>query len=587
MKKILILLLMLTMVFSLVACDGLETTDALTTIETTTEAPTTIEPTTDVPSSETPTTIEATTEEPTTEEPTTEDPTTEVPTTEDPTTEVPTTEVPTTEEPTTEEPTTEEHTTEEPTTEVPTTEEPTTSNPIVEINLFSVNDFHGGAYRGMEMISRIGYYLKNQDDSSIILTNGDMLQGSALSNYYHGRVLVDVLNDIGFNGFVIGNHEFDWGIDVVLNYRDGDLENGELNHPILAANIVYKDTQEPLENTVPYIIEEVEGVSVGVIGLIGLVMNSIAVSRTENIEFLDPVEVAAQYARDLRVNHDVDVVVVYVHEGSYFNYRYANLSGLERIDAVFNGHTHQNEASYVSRDGLDMPYAQMNNYNTSLVHIQLIYDKSFGGLVSFNVYGINNSVLSTNDSDIDLILSNYQTDEVYQSYISEVLTVAQGNFGRYDLVQWGSSVIRDYVGADIGATNAGGFRVSMYMGNVTMGDMITIYPFDNVIKTSEMTGQQIQDFYLEILNGSDDVVFDDGLYYNYSTQRLEINGEPIILDQYYTIAAVDYIFDQTKYDFIEGINIQQTIHFMRDLLVEDLRNTGGSFNPSNGSNYID
>ncbi|MFO7911107.1 MAG: 5'-nucleotidase C-terminal domain-containing protein, partial [Desulfotignum sp.] len=63
------------------------------------------------------------------------------------------------------------------------------------------------------------------------------------------------------------------------------------------------------------------------------------------------------------------------------------------------------------------------------------------------------------------------------------LTYVNGYFSPEDLVEWGASVIRDYANVDIGATNTGGFRVDMDAGTITMGDMMTIYPFDNVIKT--------------------------------------------------------------------------------------------------------
>jgi 2',3'-cyclic-nucleotide 2'-phosphodiesterase (5'-nucleotidase family) len=504
--------------------------------------------------------------------------------TDNPTTSIPTTMEPTTDIPTTEDPTTEVPTTEQPTTNTPTTEEITTIPELVTINLFSINDFHGGAYKGMDMISKIGAYIKEQDGHHLEISNGDIFQGSALSNYYHGEVLVDVLNEIGFDGFVIGNHEFDWGIDVIGDYRDGDETNGELNHPVLAANIVYEDTQSPLDFTLPYIIEEFDGVRVGVIGLIGLVMDSIAASRTENIEFLDPVLTAAQYAETLRTEEDVDIVAVYMHGGSYDNTDFANLTGDQRIDAMFNGHTHQDERTYIQREGLDMPYAQMNNYDTSLVQIELVYNTLTDALEEANVYGITTDSMVITDLEVDQIIDEYENNTIYQDFINEVLTVSEGYYNRGDLVTWGASVIRDYANVDIGATNAGGFRVTMEQGEFTMEDMITLYPFDNVIKVSEMTGQQIQDFFEEVDRYHSDVYFDDGLEYNYSESRLYINGSPIVLNQTYTVGAVDYIFDKTDYDFLEGDNIYQSDYFMRDLLVMDLRNVESTFNPADGTN---
>jgi 2',3'-cyclic-nucleotide 2'-phosphodiesterase (5'-nucleotidase family) len=570
MKHIKIVLLILGALF-LMACQGNPQTSLLTSqpeISTTNGISTEIETSSETYSQTTNQIV--TTLEPTTETPTTEVPTTQVTTTEAPTTEVPSTEIPTTIEVTT----------------PITTEITTTQDPTVVIDLYSINDFHGGAYTDISMISNIGAYLKSLNGHTMAISNGDIFQGTAISNYYHGRVLVDALNESGFSGFVIGNHEFDWGIDVIGDYRDGNLENGELDHPILAANIIYEDTLSPLPFTQPYTIEEFQGVKVGVIGLIGSVMDSIAASRTENIMFLDPVETAAFYATELREDHDVDIVVVYIHNGSSINEDLGALSGIERIDGVFNGHTHQNEADYIEKQGTHMPYAQMNNSTTSLVHIQFIYNTQFDVIAASYVNRIYTSSLDESDEVIDQIIESYANDTVYLNFIEEVLTQVESDYGRYDLSEWGASVIRDYANVDIGATNAGGFRVTMNAGPLTMGDMITIYPFDNIIKVSEMTGQQIQDFYVEIMNGGGDVVFDDGLSYNYDTQRLEINGSPIVLDQYYSVGAVDYIFDKVQYDFIEGINIYQTTYFMRDLLVMDLKNASAGFNPYNGT-HID
>jgi hypothetical protein len=104
-----------------------------------------------------------------------------------------------------------------------------------------------------------------------------------------------------------------------------------------------------------------------------------------------------------------------------------------------------------------------------------------------------------------------------------------------------------------------------------------------VIKTSRMTGQQILDFYHEIQYYNNDVVFDDQLSFDGTT--LYLDGNQIVLEQYYTIGAVDFIFDQQIYDFLQGEDITYTGVFMRDLLVQDLMNSNGYFNPYNGTSY--
>ena len=490
-------------------------------------------------------------------------------------------------------PTTQSPTTQAPTTQVPTTQTPTTTEAFdryQDLYFLSINDFHGGAYAGIDSFSYIAgevKYMKENYDNVFAVSNGDIFQGTAISNYYYGRPLVEAMNEAGFDGFTIGNHEFDWGIEKIADYKDNSGENGEMNYPILAANIVYKDTQQPLEFTTPYIIKETSGVRVGIIGLIGEVIDSIAASRVENIEFLDPIDVIKEYTSYLRTIEDIDVIVVYIHDGSdYLKYDIASLSGDYLVDAVFFGHRHKDEAStvYDNREDLPLVYAQTNAYQSSLLaKIRLTYDLVEDKLVNFSVGTLSISELR-NSTEVEMLIDYYENNPEFQNFVNEVLATSQYEFDRYDLAPWGASVIRDYLGIDVGAVNAGGFRVNMSQGQVTMGDMVVIYPFDNVIKTSRLTGEQLRNFYIDINNGGGDVVFDDGLSYDGST--LYINGSPVVLNQYYTVGAVDYIFDKTEYDFIQGIDITYTGYFMRDLLVQDLKNTTSTFNPANGTSYI-
>jgi len=498
-----------------------------------------------------------------------------------------TAEISTTENFTTNSPTTTE--TPSTTTEITTTETTTeiTYERFQDLYFYSTNDFHGGAYLSFESFSQIGAeikYMKENYDNVFALANGDIFQGSAISNYYYGRPIVEAMNIANFDGFIIGNHEFDWGIEKIGEYSDDDYLNGEAEFPFLAANIFYEDTMTPLEFTQPYIIKETSGVRVGIIGVIGNVINSIAASRVENIIFADPVQTVSDYAEYLRTEKAVDVVVVYIHGGAYTNIDFANLTGNSRIDAIFNGHTHSNDYGSISRSGLGLFYAQASSRDFSmLARIKLTFDHQTKQVISGEARTYSIDQLPNSDEEIDLLFDYYMNDSVYIGFVNQVLANAQYSFSSSDLAPWAASVIRDYVGIDIGAVNRGGFRVTMEEGTVTMGDLITIYPFDNVIKTSRMTGQQIYDFYLELMYYGGDVVFDDGI--SYSNNTLYINGTPIDFEEYYTVGAVDYIFDKPEYDFIEGEDITQTQYFIRDLLVIDLINHTGLFNPYNGTSY--
>ncbi len=478
-------------------------------------------------------------------------------------------------------------------TTVTSTTPPTTVERYQTIRLFSMNDFHGGTYSDIENLEQIGSYMKYQKqtyENTIILAAGDIFQGAALSNYYYGEPIVEAYNNIGFDGFVLGNHEFDWGIDKILKYRDGinTEDNAEMSYPILAANIVYIDSGEPLENTIPYIIKEFNGIKVGVIGIIGNVIDSISASRVQNIEFLDPTDTVYDYALELRSNQDCDIVVVYAHSGSSINHEIATFTGDHYVDAVFNGHTHQSEASTISRAvGESLVYAQSSNSDSSLFSkITLVYDTQIDEVITVSAANISWSEIQYEvDTEIESLLDEFQNDSVYTAFVSQELTEVSNYYNRSDLSTWGASVVRDYAQVDVGAINSGGFRSTMPSGMLTMGNMIEIYPFDNYIKTSRLTGRQLLDFYENIIDYGDDVVFDDGLTYNGS--NLYIDGVLVQATTLYTIGAVDYIFDKDYYAFLDGQDITQTVLLMRDLLVEDLLATDGSFNPYNGTSFQD
>jgi 2',3'-cyclic-nucleotide 2'-phosphodiesterase (5'-nucleotidase family) len=297
---------------------------------------------------------------------------------------------------------------------------------------------------------------------------------------------------------------------------------------------------------------------VGIIGLIDdYTIQSISASRVADYAFLDEVETIRNYAYQLNVSEACDLVVVSLH--GYYSSTNQEIADLAeegeayRIDALFNGHTHSNLASSVARVGTDLPFSQVSGKSTSLIgKITLVYDRISDEVLNFSVESVGSSVLSETDPFIDSLITSYSTNTDFVTFISEPLAYTPYRIGRdLALSTWGSSVIRDYAGVDFGMVNSGGFRVDMESGVITMGDLVEWYPFDNAIKTCEMTGAQLTNFYLKILNNSSyDVVFDDSV--SFSGGVLFKNGSPVGLSDWYTVGAVDYIFDKTNYDFLNG-----------------------------------
>jgi 5'-nucleotidase len=126
-----------------------------------------------------------------------------------------------------------------------------------------------GTEAGAGAADMVGLWQKefdySQDGPFLVLSGGDMWTGPAVSTWFEGASMVQVMNAMGYDAAAPGNHEFDFGLDT-LAYN---IE--EMDFPILGANIRYKsDGRIPTDIGIqPYTLVEVSGVTVGVIGLAG------------------------------------------------------------------------------------------------------------------------------------------------------------------------------------------------------------------------------------------------------------------------------------------------------------------------------
>ena len=77
---------------------------------------------------------------------------------------------------------------------------------------------------------------EQEDKDVLFITGGDILQGQLLSNHFYGESIIFALNEMKLDAFVIGNHEFDWGLEKVLGYFNGENEI-QADFPFLGANV--------------------------------------------------------------------------------------------------------------------------------------------------------------------------------------------------------------------------------------------------------------------------------------------------------------------------------------------------------------
>lgn len=422
------------------------------------------------------------------------------------------------------------------------------------LDIYYLNDFHGSILEdspdeiGFANIANFLVTEKTANpNNTIILAGGDMLQGSALSNYYSGLSTIQLMNEMYFDAFTLGNHEFDWGLDVVTNYFDGNEENGEANFPLLGANVYNKDTTTLPEHVDPYVIIERGDIKIGIIGTIGAGLEySIATSKVAGFEFASPVQIIKDLTYELRTEKDVDIVLVASHDsGNTLNSQIALGEGDYKIDAIFNGHAH----SAYAQTNLGIPVIQSGSNGEYVGHVRLEFtDNELSGHSVENIGYYDNDLLRSTNSVVEAHIELFvaETDSLFNT---EIITTGE-YLTQSDLSNWIAKLMRVSTGADIGFQNSGGTRNSIPDGEVvTLSVLYQVWPFDNVVKTVYLSGAAIKAQMNNLIYDTEIANFED--------------------DTLYKVATNDYTFDKTSNPFIGGTDPFNTGIVLRDLAEDE------------------
>lgn len=428
-----------------------------------------------------------------------------------------------------------------------------------DIVIYSLNDFHGALNQdeGEFGMSRIAAYLKKEQakeyQTTIILSAGDMFQGSALSNYKYGLDVINIMNYINFDAMTLGNHEFDWGLDKMGLYQDDDKANGEADFPFLGCNIFEKETNELVDFVDPYVIFERDDYKFAVVGYMGYGLeDSIATNMIKDYYFDDPVKCVSDAVYEIRSNDLADFVIAVGHDGTdAVNQQLANLTGDYQVDAIFNGHTHNSYAKVLtSIDTRKIPVVQAGTAGELLGKIVLKVHK-----VNHTIDNVLSEHVSMSTGKLDSFVEEYLANanaEVAPFFKRVIGQAGRDLNSKYAITDWAVETIKNSTGADIAFTNLGGLRASAFPikngADITVEKLYEIMPFDNAIKLVTMRGYDIQ----LMLNVGD-----------FIHTNLEIDP-----DKEYRVAAIDYIFDNDSYLFNKGTDIEVTGLLFRDVMIE-------------------
>lgn len=408
------------------------------------------------------------------------------------------------------------------TSTTPDPERPTSGQEIVDF--YAINDFHGAILEdpsyGEPGLSKVGSYLKEKKranpEHTVLLSSGDMWQGTYEAYHSKGEVITEAMNDIGFDAMAIGNHEFDWGTQYIM-------ENAQkANFPFLGANIMkFPEIGEKSEVGAEYAILQKGHLKIGVIGAIGQdQMTSISSRFIEDIYFTNPTPIIKLLGRKLKNEHHVDIVVLSIH-ASQNDIDYSIVNG-KYVDAIFNAHSHWVEQQVVN----GIPFIQGGDKGKYVSHIQFSFDYATNQIQTKKHENVDLRNLNISaDPSVSNIVSQYKqaSDIDGNVYVGEITSELNRYSTLVNLSNYAAAKKAEEQNYDIDFVFSNSARETIYPGTLKYRDLFKGLPFDNAIYIVNVLGSDL----LSQANHS----------YVYRVK----DYTQISRNKYYTIAVLDYL----------------------------------------------
>ena len=444
----------------------------------------------------------------------------------------------------------------------------------VTFDFFAVNDLHGkfadtDTQPGVDELSTYLKTARAVNENTILLSSGDMWQGSSESNLTKGQLMTDWMNETDFVSMTLGNHEYDWG----ESYIESNLAAAEF--PFLAINVYECGTNARVEYCQPSVTVEKGGVTIGIIGAIGDCYSSISSDKVQDVYFKTGSELTALVKAEsekLRAE-GADYIVYSLHDGygkSYGstmsiadgNLDYYDISLSDGyVDLVFEGHTHQR---YVLKDSNGVYHLQGGGDNDGVSHaevtINYVNDTAFVNEAEFISTDAYDSL--ADDPVVESLLTKYEKDIALADKVlgrnakyrtgNELRQLIADLYFKAGLEKWGDRY-------DI--VLGGGFMsvrspYNLAVGEVLYGDLQSLFPFDNELVLCSVSGYYLKTKFFETTNTNYFIAYGD--YGASVKETVDSNATYyIITDSYSSSYAPNHLTEIERYD---------STTFARDLL---------------------
>ena len=395
-------------------------------------------------------------------------------------------------------------------------------------------------------------------DNSLLVDGGDQFQGTLFYTYYKGKLAAEMMNLMGYDAMTVGNHEFDDGPEVLRGFMDALefpilMSNADVSGEPLLADVLKKST-----------VIEKNGEKIGLIGLTPQDTDELA-SPGPNIIFTAPAD-AVQAEVDKMTEMGVNKIIVLSHSGYGVDLQLAeNTTG---VDVIVGGHSNTLLGDMESAEG---PYPTMVG-DTAIVSAYA-YGKFLGELnVTFDDDGkvieasgaplLMDAAVVEDEATVSRIAEAAKPlDEIRNKVVAQTDEAIGGDREtcRSQECTMGNLIadamldrVKDQ-GIDVAIQNGGGIRASIDAGEVTMGEVLTVLPFQNTLSTFQVTGatlvEALENGVSQIEEGAGRFAQVAGMTYAFDASQpagervsdVMIGGAPVEMDKLYGVVSNNYV----------------------------------------------
>jgi len=438
-----------------------------------------------------------------------------------------------------------------------------TASPPTRLTIVGINDTHGallsakaeghGEVGGADWfagyLNAIRAEARERGGAVLVLDGGDAFQGTMISNQFRGRSVTEVYNALGLTAAAVGNHEFDFGIDVLAERA------AQARYPLLAANVFLRGTRKRPDWLRPSALLDAGGVKVGVIGLATRETPlTTSPGMVAGLEFVEGGPAAAQEADALRAQ-GATVVVICAHAGPLppENEIQRVAEAVQgKVDAIVSGHHHV-ALGPPPLVVAGIPIVQSGSRLQAFSIVELALDGR-GHVQSFAVNegtrprsGGPQMILHEDggqpatwrgrrvepDPAVAAIVAKYdaQVREMRETRIGESLVDLRKG-GRDDLIgNLAADALRSGAGGSLKARyalqNAGGLRVNQIpAGPITYGQIFDLFPFDNSQVVISLSAAELRDALEAVLRHGKAPMRVSGLRYAIDWEKFGSSANP-------------------------------------------------------------